>query len=143
MDWRPGYGRGHFNLSGNILANVLPNIRLVKGWFINSLPVFLQTIDRDNRACSSPVTYLHVDSDLYDSARDIFYLLGNRLRPGSIIIFDELTNYPSYDKHEMKVLFEYVSSHPDFQLRVIGAATPMHLDPPHDIFYQSVAFIVV
>ena len=99
--------------------------------------------DRNNRQCSPTVTYLHVDSDLYDSARDIFYLLGNRLQPGSIIIFDELTNYPSYDKHEMKVLFEYVSSHPDFQLRVIGASTPMHMNPPHDIFYQSVAFIVV
>lgn len=125
------------------MSNLLPNIRLVKGWFINSLPPFLQEMDRSYNDCSPPVTYLHVDSDLYDSARDIFYLLGNRLIPGSIIIFDELTNYPMYDKHEMKMLFEYVSSHPDFQLRVIGAATPMHLQPPHDIYYQSVAFIVV
>ena len=69
--------------------------------------------------------------------------MSNRFVPGSIILFDELTNYPMYDKHEMKVLFEYMTSHLEFQLRVIGAATPMHLQPPHDIYYQSVAFVVV
>jgi Macrocin-O-methyltransferase (TylF) len=143
VDWRPGYLRSHFNLSGNLLTNLLPNVKLVKGWFIDTLPQFLHNIDRNSSECLPPLAYLHVDSDIYESARDIFYLLGNRLIPGSIILFDELTNYPQYDKHEMKVLFEYMSSHADFQLKVIGAATPMHLQPPHDISYQSVAFVVV
>ncbi|CAF3730406.1 unnamed protein product [Rotaria socialis] len=143
VDWRPNYPRGHFSLNSSATSYVPRNVQLVAGWFINTLPSFLQNIDHHYRDCSPPVTYLHVDSDVYDSARDIFYLLGNRLVPGSIIVFDELTNYPTYDKHEMKVLFEYMSSHANFRLRVIGAATPMYLEPTQDIYYQSVAFIVV
>ena len=74
---------------------------------------------------------------------DIFYLLGSRLVRGSMIIFDELINYPQFDKHELKVLFEYMSTHATFRVRLIAAAAPMVMNPTKDVSHQSMAFIVV
>ena len=59
------------------------NVRLVKGFFDQSLPAFL----RDHK---EPVALLHIDCDTYDSTRDILLNLRDRLQVGSLIVFDEI-----------------------------------------------------
>nr|WP_293245091.1 class I SAM-dependent methyltransferase [Panacagrimonas sp.] len=96
--WRTGVPKGAFATSA------LPQVdgaELVKGWFDQTLPAFLATHP-------GPVDFLHVDCDIYSSTKTIFDLVGSRLRPGSIVLFDEFFNYPSWQEHEYKAWLEFV-----------------------------------
>lgn len=90
----------------NALPPVLHNVELLKGWFTDTIPIFQQQIDKN-----IPIAFLHVDSDLYSSAATAFDLLGDRVKPGTIIVFDELYNYPGSENHEMKAFQEFLQKH--------------------------------
>jgi Macrocin-O-methyltransferase (TylF) len=83
-DWGPCRA-GTFSLHGE-LPPVEPSVTLVKGWFSETLPPFL----REN---ASAVSFLHVDCDLYDSARYVLEQLAERVVPGSVIVFDEFGGF--------------------------------------------------
>jgi predicted O-methyltransferase YrrM len=86
-DYRPHVRQGAFALDR------LPQVDgadLVVGWFDDTLPGFLDTHP-------GPVDFLHVDGDLYSSAVTVLTLVGPRLQPGSVVIFDEFFNYPGWD----------------------------------------------
>jgi hypothetical protein len=72
------------------------------GWFDDSLPPWAA-------ANPGPVAFIHIDCDLYSSTRTIFQLLGDRMVPGTIILFDEYFNYPNWERHEFKALQELVA----------------------------------
>lgn len=97
--WRDGFRRGHFRVDG--LPVVRPNVELVKGWFDETLPRFVAEHD-------GPVGLLHVDCDLYSSTRTVLEQLGDRLRPGSVIVFDEYFNYPGWEEGEYRAFQEFV-----------------------------------
>lgn len=80
----------------------VPGAELVVGLFDDTLPGFLAEHD-------GPVDFLHVDSDLYSSAVTVLGLVGPRLRPGSVIVFDEFFNYPGWKHHEYRAWEEYVA----------------------------------
>lgn len=96
--WRTGFDAGTFDIDG--LPEV-PGAELVVGWFDEVLPGFLEQHP-------GPVDFLHVDSDLYSSAKTVLDLVGPRLRPGSIIVFDEYFNFPGWQEHEYLAWREYV-----------------------------------
>lgn len=73
------------------------------GWFDDTLPGFVAEHP-------GPVSFLHVDGDLYSSTKTIFDLVGPRLRVGSVIIFDEFFNYPGWEKHEFRAWEEFLAS---------------------------------
>lgn len=98
-DWRAGYPAGAFATDG--LPDV-PGADLVVGWFDETLPGFL-----DDHP--GPVDFLHVDADLYSSAKTVLTLVGPRLRAGSIVVFDEFFNYAGWRDHECKAWREYVA----------------------------------
>jgi predicted O-methyltransferase YrrM len=96
--WLNGMSAGAFARSD------LPDVsgaELVVGLFADSLPGFLD-------AHPGHVDFLHVDSDLYSSAKTVLDLVGPRLRPGSIVHFDEFFNYPGWKRHEYRAWMEYV-----------------------------------
>ncbi|MFC4005056.1 class I SAM-dependent methyltransferase [Prauserella oleivorans] len=97
-DWVTGMPAGSFATSE--LPDV-PGAELVVGLFDDTLPGFLA-------AHPGPVDFVHVDSDLYSSARTVLDLVGPRLRPGSVIVFDEFFNYPGWQEHEARAWREYV-----------------------------------
>lgn len=101
-DWA-GTGKlaGDFNLSGN-LPNVPENVTLVKGWFDQTIPVWKTTNP-------GPISYLHVDSDLYSSAVTIFETLEERFVPGTVILFDEYFGYPDWRNGEHKAFVEMIN----------------------------------
>ena len=51
--------------------------------------------------------FLHVDCDLYSSAVTVLDEVGPRLRPGSIVLFDEFLNFPEWEQHEARAWWEY------------------------------------
>lgn len=92
------------------LPEVLNNVELIKGWFNESIPKFLETHD------INPIKILHVDCDLYVSTKIVFDNLNDAIVPGTVIVFDEFypwgrKRYRNWKEHEYKALDEWVDKH--------------------------------
>lgn len=98
--WRDGFEKGCFAV--NKLPKVKNNVELVKGWFDETLPYFLERHE-------STIAFLHVDCDLYSSTKIIFDLCAEKVRPGTVIVFDEYFNYPGWESGEFKAFQEFIS----------------------------------
>ncbi|MBT5050573.1 MAG: class I SAM-dependent methyltransferase [Rhodospirillaceae bacterium] len=100
----PGDWSGHVETAGAFRQKAIPkvpaNAELVVGLFGDTLPDFMA-------AHEGPVSFAHVDCDLYDSTRTILDHMGSRLRQGSLILFDEYFNYPGWRLHEYKAWQEF------------------------------------
>lgn len=99
-DWVGDYHKGRFDLEGR-MPQVRPNAVLHPGWFADTLPPFAAEEPGD-------IAFLHVDCDLYSSTKTVFDHLGDRLAPGSVIVFDEYFNYVGWRDHEYKAFQELV-----------------------------------
>ena len=100
-DWRMDFYKGTFNQQGN-LPQVNENVRLVKGWFNETLPEFIKTH-------SEPCAFIHIDCDLYSSTKMVLDTLKHQIVSGTIISFDEYYNYPGWqDDGEYKAFNDFV-----------------------------------
>ena len=61
-------------------------VQLWKGWF-------QETIDPWKQKHKGHIQLLHVDGDLYSSATTVLTKLNDRIVPGTVIIFDEISNW--------------------------------------------------
>jgi len=104
------------------LPEVPDNVKLYKGWFNETLPTFLIE-------ALSPISFLHVDCDIYSSTDYSLNLLNDRIVPGTIIRFDELSCwrhvfgeaspkgksnrvlYTTWQDHEWKALNEWLDKY--------------------------------
>lgn len=66
------------------------------------------------------VAYMHIDCDLYRGASEVLHLLSDHIVPGTVLLFDDLINYPAYREHEARALWEWLVAS-GRRLRVIGA----------------------
>jgi predicted O-methyltransferase YrrM len=96
------YSKRNFDRKGKA-PKVENNVELVVGWFDETLPTFL-------KAHEGPVGFLHIDCDIYSSTRQVFELLGGRIGPGCIVVFDEFFNYHGFEQHEYKAFFELANA---------------------------------
>jgi len=124
--WREGHPVGHFNLGGN-MPMVNQNVKLIKGWFSDTLDEFLIDINSD-------VSFLHVDCDIYSSSKFVLDKLSKRLRVGTVILFDEFYNYPGWDTKsgfgrdeydekgagEFRAWFEFLEENPNIKFEWFG-----------------------
>jgi hypothetical protein len=92
--WLP---RGEFSTAGQ-LPSVLDNVKLIQGWFQDTLPKFNK----------SPIAFLHMDCDLYSSAKYVLDTLENYIVPGTIIAFDDFPYFPGSEQHEYRAFWEFV-----------------------------------
>jgi predicted O-methyltransferase YrrM len=97
-DWRPGYDQGTFKIK---LPKVKKNVILIKGWFNQTLPQFIK---KNNDKCK----FIHIDSDLYSSAKTVLNNLRKNIVPGTVIAFNDFFNYPGWREGESKAFFEFV-----------------------------------
>lgn len=94
-----GYEKGAFD-TGGITPDVPDNrVHFVKGWFQDSLPLFLQSFEPKNRLV------VHSDSDLYSSTLFCLVTMNHLMPRGTIVIFDEFNDAYS----EYRALAEYCS----------------------------------
>jgi hypothetical protein len=98
-DWRREYGKGSFALEE--IPTFPENVKIVKGWFSDSLPKFLERYH-------DPIAFAHIDCDLYSSTKTILNELKHRLINKSILVFDEFFNYPGWKNHEFRAFMEFV-----------------------------------
>ena len=103
--------KGRFGKQGT-LPRVPERVTLHKGWFDETLPLFIQEH-------TGPIAYMHIDCDLYSSTKTIFKHLGNRIVPGTVIVFDEYFNYPNWQQHEYRAFREFVSEN-DIRYEYMG-----------------------
>jgi ABC-type polysaccharide/polyol phosphate transport system ATPase subunit/peptidoglycan/LPS O-acetylase OafA/YrhL len=98
-DWREGFPAGHFAVDA---PPEVHGAELVVGRFEDTLAGFLEEHPE-------PVAFVHVDADLYSSARTVLSLIGPRLAVGTVIVFDEYFGYPGWREHEYRAWQEYVA----------------------------------
>lgn len=148
--WRPGHtlntvrrasklAQGIFTLAGRppeLPIHIRPLVEWVVGWYNDTLPRFL-SVHKEN------VSFLHMDSDLYSSTATVLRLLASRLHTGTVIVFDELFNYPEYQQHEIRALFEFMKEH-DYGVNVLATSTHnIEYQPRVENFKQSCALMLV
>jgi Macrocin-O-methyltransferase (TylF) len=96
-DWRTGFEKDRFAGSA---PTVPENVSLIEGWFSESLPKFLEEHLED-------ASFIHVDCDLYSSAKCALDALSDRIVKGTVIQFDEYWNYPGWKAHEFRAFDEF------------------------------------
>lgn len=101
--WRDGFEKGAFDRKGTF-PDVNPNVVLIKGWFKDTLPVFMK------QHKGKKISFLHLDADLYSSTKLVFDHLKDHLDQDCVIVFDELVNYDGFDgpKGELKAFYEFL-----------------------------------
>jgi hypothetical protein len=108
--WRDGIPSGSF--AGHP-PEVPDNVSLHVGLIEDTLPGFL----RENR---EEVRFLHIDTDLYEPAKFILSACRTRMIE-TVIVFDELFNYPGWRDHEWKAWTEFQSENAaDFDFDYLG-----------------------
>jgi len=100
-NWGNHQKKGEYSTNEN-LPVVNDNVELVVGLFQDTLGNFL-------KEHLEPVSYLHLDADLYSSTKYVLDKLENRIVSGTVISFDEIYNYPEYRDHEIKAWVEFVN----------------------------------
>lgn len=84
---------------------------LVKGWFSESIPGYKQKLNQ--------LKFLHIDSDLYSSAKTILEELNDHIKKGTLIAFDEFIQfpeapskwYPNWKEGEYKACIEWMEKY--------------------------------
>jgi hypothetical protein len=94
------YGAGTFD-TGGVLPDMPPNVELVKGWFDDTIGPFLA----QHR---EPVSFVHLDCDLYSSAKTVLDAIGERCREGTQIVLDDFMLEPGWQREEHRAFFEFV-----------------------------------
>jgi hypothetical protein len=95
------FKKGTFSLNG-VLPKVNSNVKLIPGWFNESLPNFLEDVNLYSNV------FIHIDCDLYSSTKDVFDIIGEKLKGVVYILFDEYFNYPFWEYHEFKAFHEFI-----------------------------------
>lgn len=104
---------GHFSLEGK-LPKVRSNVILHKGLFDVTLPRWCSATEGD-------IAFLHLDCDIYGSAKAVFDHLGPRLAEGSVILFDDYFNQPNWEADSHKAFEEFVGRS-GWQVEYLGFA---------------------
>ena len=116
-DWDKDNPKGSYSLGGEAPKEInidgvrkpwAENIKLIKGYFEDTLPTFLTEH-------KEPAAFLHIDSDLYSSAKTVLALMKGRIVTGTVICFDDWCGYPDTDRegyedreHEVKAFAEFL-----------------------------------
>tara|TARA_A100001037_G_scaffold240413_1_gene220317 strand:+ start:279 stop:1475 length:1197 start_codon:yes stop_codon:yes gene_type:complete len=128
-NWIPEWRKGSFSQGGEIPKEVLgENVSIIKGLFSDTVPKFFETTDFKD----VELLLLHIDCDLYRSTKDVLgdglatTLKENKFFMSSevplYVAFDELIDYPTYEDHEIKALYEFLNENKDWlECVVIGA----------------------
>ncbi|CAJ1437217.1 unnamed protein product [Effrenium voratum] len=119
-DWRDGSLGGLSFRRGSFAVEELPrvedNVRLVRGWFNETVPAFRAGLEAADGEVW--IHLLHVDCDLYSSALEVLMTLAPFLKPGSLLVFDELVNFPQFQTEELRAFFDFLQKHP-WRFRVV------------------------
>jgi hypothetical protein len=120
----PDDGRAdwHQDMAVAQIPEVSENIQLHVGYFEQTLPEFAAS----HQGELDDICLIHIDCDLYSSTKTVFSVIGPYLRPGQLIVFDELMNYREFAENEFLAFYEFLLQHDlDFEWAItVGNAFP-------------------
>lgn len=94
--------KGTFSV--NQLPTVNSNVNLIKGWFNDTVPSFIE--DHKNS-----IKFLHIDCDLYSSTSIILNLFNDYIIKDTVIVFDEFARWKHKEKlDEFNALQDWIDS---------------------------------
>lgn len=96
-DWNDKNPKGTFTVNGHAPATSDRRIEFIKGWFDQTLPKFVVDYRPQEQV------WIHIDADLYSSAMLVLILLNPCIKPGTIIVFDEVEDL----MNEFRALCDY------------------------------------
>ena len=88
--------KGKLNMKGRIPEIEDTRITFIKGWFEETLPSF--TAPRHTQLV------VNIDCDLYSATKAVLGSLANLIKPGTILIFDDMSQIP----HEPTAFSEFL-----------------------------------
>lgn len=101
-DWQGKFEKG--SLACDIPTDLPDNVELVIGYFEDTLEEFLKTH-------TDPITFVHIDCDLYSSTKYILDTCHDRFADQCIICFDDYNNFNGYEEHQFRAFKEYREEH--------------------------------
>ena len=99
--WIDGFDKDAFELPNT--PQFSGNVKIHEGYYDYSLPIFLNNHKES-------IAFMHIDCDLYSSTKTIFDLCKDRIKPGTVISFDEYFNYPGWQHGEFKAFQEFIQN---------------------------------
>lgn len=94
--------KGSFTTQGK-MPKVLDNVKLWKGYFEDSLPDWCKKHD-------GIIAFLHIDCDLRSSTETVLTQLAQKIVPGTVILFDDYFNFPSWENDGHAVLTDFLKN---------------------------------
>ena len=129
--------KGAFNKNGNPPKLSGHNVAFVIGWFNETLPLFLK------EHYDKKISFVHIDSDIYSSSYYVLEKIKPMLSNNSIMVFDELVNYPEYKKGELRAIWD-VFKNTDCSIEVVSRSfRKLHNKPQNDIWPQAVSLKLI
>lgn len=106
--------KGAFGDVKGVLPDMPDNVKLYKGWFDDTLPLWFKKYGK------KPISLLRVDCDIYSSTKTIFDTVGDQIQSGTWIVFDELIGYRGWRDHEYKAFQEFRSRRPELEFEYVA-----------------------
>jgi hypothetical protein len=100
-DWFGNLVKGSLSSEGK-LPEFNDNVQIHAGWFEEMVPRFVSIHEGD-------AAFIHIDCDVYSSAKSVFDGIRDRIKPGTVIQFDEYFNYPGWREHEFRAFHEFIA----------------------------------
>jgi len=110
-DWEKEGDRHNFDLKGKPPNVPWKNVAFVKGWFKETIPKFLKNTKKQLDGSLINAAMIHIDCDIYSSCITVLEGFKDRIKPGTVIMFDEIHDgareHPTYKEHEYKAWLEF------------------------------------
>jgi hypothetical protein len=133
--WRDGYEAGAFDTHGEPPSDLPDNVTIVTGLFEETLPAFVRMHGH------RPLGLVHIDCDIYASTATVFRFLGPMFRDGTCLVFDEAFNYPHWQHHEIKALYEFLMENPQWTVEWLGKQGPVLEDNTENPYQQAACIL--
>lgn len=107
-EWSKDVNKGRFKLTKDrwpVFNDDRVNMHL--GMFDATVPLFLQEHTINENPFFAELALVHVDCDLYSSARTVLRGINDIIVPGTIIVFDEFFSFPGWRECEYKAFHEW------------------------------------
>eukprot|EP00946_MAST-07B_sp_MAST-7B-sp1_P000331 g331.t1 len=100
------FQRGAFSTRGSLPPRLPINVEIRAGWFNETIAPFVKKL----RAENSRVAFVHVDCDLYSSAKEALSILAPVLSERAVIQFDQFFGYPQWRDGEARAWWDVSNS---------------------------------
>ena len=130
--WRGG--SSHTEIPAGDFATSIPivedNVELRVGLFNETISTFLsERIMQGTDATSHEIRFLHLDADLHSSTLEVLTALQHLFVPGTIILMDDMVNFPGFRESGLLALADFLSTKTAPEgLEVLAAPFAIHTE---------------